>query len=79
MGASPAAASKTVWAELTFPEAVDLPALTRQARRAAALADLIAGYRPRAAVRPGRNANRSPVGGAHAGRSERRHRAGAGL
>ena len=44
-GIRSAPSGKTVWAELTLPETVDVPALTRQARRAAVLADLIAARR----------------------------------
>ena len=47
-GVSPAAAGKTVWAELALSEAPDVPAITRQARRAAAIADVVAACRQRA-------------------------------
>ncbi len=51
-GVSPCAAGKTLWAELTLPEAPDVPAITRQARRAAAIADVVAAYQQRATTRP---------------------------
>ncbi|WP_371484797.1 ATP-binding protein [Kitasatospora sp. NBC_00315] len=46
-GATKTATGKTVWAECILPAPVDIPAVARQARRAAAVADVVTASRLR--------------------------------
>lgn len=51
-GATPTPTGKNVWAELALPNPPDIPAVTRQGRRAAAITELVAASRLRALLVP---------------------------